>query len=33
VLYSSAAWTGWLHGLPTRFLVAFYIKYLFDTFQ
>ena len=33
VLYSSAAWVSWLHGLPTRHLVAFYIKYLFDSFQ
>jgi hypothetical protein len=33
VLYSSAAWLGWLHALPTRHLAALYIKYLFDSFQ
>jgi hypothetical protein len=33
VLYSSAAWVGWLQALPTRHLVALYIKYLYDGFQ
>lgn len=33
VLYHPAAWVGWLHSLPTRHLVALYIKYLFDSFQ
>ncbi|KAI3437572.1 hypothetical protein D9Q98_000025 [Chlorella vulgaris] len=33
VLYSSAAWTALLQGLPTRHLVAFYVKYLADSFQ
>lgn len=33
VLYSSAAWLSWLHGLPTRHLVSLYLKYLLDAFQ
>ena len=28
VLYSGRAWVAWLHQLPTRHLVAFYIKVL-----
>lgn len=33
VLYSSAAWVAWLHGLPTPQLVGLYLKYLCDGLQ
>ena len=33
VLYCCKAWTRFLLGLDTRYLLAFYIKFLYDGFQ